>query len=348
MRPEVRHLAYFVAVAEELNFTRAAARVNVVQQALSAGVAQLETLVGARLFERTTRRVRLTAAGEDFLPRAREALAAVDLAIATARQHANGAAGRLAVGLSSTTGLPATPRLLGGFAERYPEVELEVRHFDFTDPYAGLLTGETDVAIVRPPFATALELHEVAREPRYVTLPAGHPLAGREEVAFAEIADEPWMDTDTDPVWCAFWTAAEHRTRPPRVGAVCRSLDELFEAARLGRACGMVPESVARSRAWPGLAFAARRRRRAVGRRGRLPPGRVPPGGAQLPRPRGSRLVHRLGALDLELAVGERAAQDLLVELAHAGLGHLVDEGKRVGDLPAREARGEVLAQVGR
>lgn len=69
MRPEVRHLAYFVAVAEELNFTRAAARLNVVQQALSAGVAQRETLVGASLFERTTRRVRMTP-GEDFLPRA--------------------------------------------------------------------------------------------------------------------------------------------------------------------------------------------------------------------------------------------------------------------------------------
>jgi DNA-binding transcriptional LysR family regulator len=71
VRPEVRHLAYFVALAEELNFTRAAARVNVVQQALSAGVAQLEALVGVQLFERTTRRVRMTAAGEDFLPRAR-------------------------------------------------------------------------------------------------------------------------------------------------------------------------------------------------------------------------------------------------------------------------------------
>lgn len=255
MRPEVRHLAYFVALAEELNFTRAAARLNVVQQALSAGVAQLETLVGVRLFERTTRRVRMTAAGEDFLPRAREALAAVDLALATARRHADGAAGHLAVGLSSTTGLPATPQLLRAFADRYPEVELEVRHFTFADPYAGLLTGETDVAILRPPLSTALELHELAREPRYVTLPSDHPLAGRDEIAFAEVADEPWMDTDTDPVWCAFWMCAEHRTRPPRVGAICTSLDELFEAARAGRALGMVPESVARSRAWPGLAF---------------------------------------------------------------------------------------------
>ena len=79
----------------------------------------------------------MTAAGEDFLPRAREALAAVDLAIATAHRHADGAAGRLAVGLSSTTGLPATPRLLRAFAERYPEVALDVRHSTFTDPYAG-------------------------------------------------------------------------------------------------------------------------------------------------------------------------------------------------------------------
>ena len=203
------------------------------------------------------------------------------------------------------------------------------------------------MAIVRPPFATALELHELAREPRYVTLPSDHPLAGREEVAFAEIADEPWMDTDTDPVWCAFWTAAEHRTRPPRIGAVCRSLDELFEAARVGRACGMVPESVARSRAWPGLAF--------------VRVADVEPSIAAVAcRPGESRqavrnflgagrrgLVDRLGALDVELAVGQRAAQDLLVELAHARLGHLVDEGEGVGELPARQARGEVLAQVG-
>ena len=111
------------------------------------------------------------------------------------------------------------------------------------------------MAIVRPPFATALELHELAREPRYVTLPSGHPLADREEVAFAEIADEPWMNLETDHVWCAFWMCAEHRTRPARIGAVCTSLDELFEAARVGRALGLVPESVARSRAWPGLAF---------------------------------------------------------------------------------------------
>jgi DNA-binding transcriptional LysR family regulator len=255
VRPEVRHLAYFVALAEELNFTRAAARVNVVQQSLSAGVAQLEATLGVRLFERTTRRVRMTAAGEDFLPRAREALAAMDLALATARRHADGAAGQLVVGLSSTTGLPATPELLRAFGERYPDVALDVRHFTFADPYAGLLTGETDVAIVRPPFAAALELHELAREPRYVTLPSDHPLADREQVAFADIADEPWMNLETDHVWCAFWMCAEHRTRPPRVGAICTSLDELFEAARAGRALGMVPESVARSRAWPGLAF---------------------------------------------------------------------------------------------
>src|SRR4051812_10610150 len=121
----------------------------------------------------------MPAAGEAFLPRAREALAAMDLALAAARRHADGAAGQLVIGLSSTTGLPATPELLRAFGQRYPDVALDVRHFTFADPYAGLLTGETDVAIVRPPFAAALELHELAREPRYVTLPSDHPLAIR-------------------------------------------------------------------------------------------------------------------------------------------------------------------------
>jgi DNA-binding transcriptional LysR family regulator len=256
MRPEIRLLDYFVTLAEELHFTRAAHRLNVVQQALSSGIAQLERQLGVRLFERTTRQVRLTPAGADLLPIARQALTSVDTLVAAAELHRSGHSGRLVIGLSSTSALAATPRLIAGFAQRFPGVELAMRHFDFTDPYAGLLSSEADVALVRPPFsAGGLDLVPIGSEDRYVVLPAGHRLAGSGAVPFRDIEDEPWMDVDTDAAWCEFWSAQGHRRHAMKVGAVCKSLTDLLEAARAGHAAGFVPESVAHSQAWPGLAF---------------------------------------------------------------------------------------------
>jgi DNA-binding transcriptional LysR family regulator len=253
---EARQLRYFVTVAEELNFTRAAERLHMVQQSLSEAIAQLETAVGFRLFERTTRRVALTPAGRAWLPAACEGLDAVDRAVDAAYDLATGRAGRLRVGLAATGALDLTPRLLRAFRARYPGVEVGLSHFDFREPTGGLRTGATDVAVVRPPFHTdGLEVVVVAEEPRLVVLAGDHPLAGRAAVDFGELVDEPWMDIDTDPLWCAFWQVAEQRSAPVRLGARCRTLDDLFEAARAGIAVGLVPESTAQSQAWPSLAF---------------------------------------------------------------------------------------------
>ena len=256
MRPELRQLQYFIAVAEELNFTRAAERLNVVQQSLSAAIAQLEALLGIKLFERTTRSVRLTNAGAAWLPYAREALATADRAAEAARDLAAGRAGRLRVGLAATAALDVTPRLLRAFAERFPLVELAIEHFDCQDPSGGLRQRRSDVAIVRPPLHDdGLELVAIGTEPRFAVLPADHPLADRAGIDFAELADEPWIDIDTDPVWWDFWRVAERRSGAPRIGATCRSCAELLEAARAGKATGLVGESVARAQSWPQLAF---------------------------------------------------------------------------------------------
>lgn len=255
-RPEVRQLEHFVAVAEELNFTRAAARLHLVQQAMSGSIAQLEARLGVRLLERSTRRVRLTPAGRDFLDHARGTLAAVDAAVRAAERHADGRAGTLRIGLCATGGLEFTPRLLATFSQRYPDVTTHVRHFDFSDPQAGIGDGSSDVAIVRPPFHDdGLELLEVGCEPRSVVLPAFHPLASRPSVGFAELVAEPWMDMQTDPEWCHFWRGDAYRDRPAPLGATCQSFDELLEAARAGTAIGLVAASVAQSQPWPGLAF---------------------------------------------------------------------------------------------
>jgi DNA-binding transcriptional LysR family regulator len=256
VRPDVRQLAHFVAVAEELNFTRAAERAHLVQQALSASIAQLERHLGVKLLERSTRRVALTDAGRAFLEPARDALASVDRAVVIAEQHAAGQHGRLRVGLCATAGLALTPRLLSTFNERYPRIDLEVRHFDFADPRAGVASGLTDVAIVRPPFQQDhLRLLQIGSEPRSVVLSAGHRLARRESVRFGELLEEPWMDADTDRLWCSFWRGDEYRERPAPIGATCSSFDELFEAVRSNRATGLVPASIAKVQAWPGLAF---------------------------------------------------------------------------------------------
>jgi DNA-binding transcriptional LysR family regulator len=254
---ELRHLRYFLAVADELNFTRAARRLNVVQQTLSEGIAQLEHLLGLRLFERATRPVRPTEAAVQWLPYAREALRAAERALDAAGELRSGYVGRLRVGLAATAAFPLTPVLLDTFRARLPGVALSTRHFNFGDPAGGLLAGETDVAIVRPPFtADGLELLVIASEPRYVALCDRHPLASRPGVTFSEIEDEPWIEVDeADPVWCGYWRVTALRSRPLRAGASGRSLEDLLEAARTGQAVGVVAESVARAQPWPQLTF---------------------------------------------------------------------------------------------
>lgn len=257
MQIDVRQLRYFVAVAEELNFTRAAQRLNVVQQSLSSAIARLESTLGFTLFERSSRAVKLTERGSQWLPHAREALAAVDRAGTAADDLASGNAGTLRVGLAATAAVELTPTLLRAFADRHPLVRLHIEYCGFEDPTGGLREHTTDVAIVRPPFlADGLDLVVVTSEPRYAAIASEHRLAQRSTGTFDELADEPWIEIiESDPVWCAFWRVSDRRSKPPRFGASGRTLDDLLEAARAGRAVGLVPASVAHSHKWPGLAF---------------------------------------------------------------------------------------------
>jgi DNA-binding transcriptional LysR family regulator len=108
-------------------------------------------------------------------------------------------------------------------------LELTTEHFDFKDPSGGLREHRTDVAIVGPPFvADGLEMLVIATEDRYAVVAADHPLAQRPSVDFADLAGEPWMDIATDPAWCDFWRVAERRSEPVKVGATCRTLDDLL------------------------------------------------------------------------------------------------------------------------
>jgi DNA-binding transcriptional LysR family regulator len=244
---ELRHLRAFAAVAEELNFTRAAERLHLAQQALSAQVRQLEELLGVRLFSRTTRKVELTAAGQALLERVPALLDGIDGALEAATLAGRGETGELGVGLLATAPLDFTPRLLRAFAEARPGVALSVRNYPFDDPSGGLRDRRTDVALVWMPFTTdGLVCEPLFADPRMAVLAADHPLADRAELDARDLVDEPivWVD-DMDPVARDFWTLADHRAgEAPRIGARVTGFEDLFAAVRAGRAVAACPSSV--------------------------------------------------------------------------------------------------------
>ena len=189
MNIEMRHLRYFVAVAEEASFTAAAQRAHVSQQVLSTQIRQLEDAVGARLLERTSRGVMLTPAGAAFLGYARDAMSAVERGVTAARNAANVVSGRLTVGLSAATGGTVRTRVLAAFERAYPEVTVQLLAYDLAQPAAGLLDHGTDVALLRPPVSTpGLAVERIAEEPRVFVLPTGHALASRPSLGLADVA----------------------------------------------------------------------------------------------------------------------------------------------------------------
>src|SRR5438067_9861325 len=149
---DTRLLRAFVAVAEELNFTRGAERLFIAQQALSSQVQQLEGRLGVKLFERTTRRVSLTEAGEQLLPHAVAVLDALDAGVGLLEAARRAERATLRVGMSGTAIVPVASQTMRLFSERHPDVELKVSNAGLNRPAAGLKDGTVDVAFVRPPF----------------------------------------------------------------------------------------------------------------------------------------------------------------------------------------------------
>ena len=263
MNIELRHLRYFVAVAEEAGFTAAARRAHVSQQVLSAQIRQLEDAVGTALLERTSRGVVLTAAGSAFLDVAREMLLSLDRGVAAARNAARAVSGRLAVGLSAATGGLARSQVLAAFSAAYPSVAVDLEVYDLAHPAAGLLDHSTDVALLRPPVsAPGLAVEEVASEPRVFVLAAGHRLASRSSLDLAEVAGLPWVAAPLSVDGCvpaAFrddWLAVP---RPdggvPVVGAEARTIEEWREYIVAGRGIGLCPASAEAFSARPGTVF---------------------------------------------------------------------------------------------
>jgi DNA-binding transcriptional LysR family regulator len=241
MDVHVRDLRYFVAVAEELSFTRAATeRLFVSQPALSKQIRQLERTLRTSLFDRDRRSVVLTAAGHELLPRARQLIADWE----SAQRAVAGARGRsLTVGFQTRISRGLIPSVTARMAELLPDWTLQFRQVPWSDPTAGLGSGQTDVAIawlpVPDPRAYASKV--VATEDRWVALPVGHRLAVHEALDFADIVDEPYIALPASAgVLRDFWLGDDHRDRPARIAAEADTADETFEAVAAGHGIALL------------------------------------------------------------------------------------------------------------
>ena len=196
---ELRHLRYFLAVAEELHFHRAADRLHISQPPLSQQIRALERELGVTLLSRNRRRVALTAAGESFRDDARMILAAVERASERARSVAQGSLGTLSVGfVGSAMFSPTLPDILREFRSQNPEVELVLRELPTVAQLNALTGGELDVGVIRGPIPErdidpGLELMTIQREHLVAALPAGHPLAARRRLRAESLRGETFV-----------------------------------------------------------------------------------------------------------------------------------------------------------
>ncbi|WP_213814110.1 LysR family transcriptional regulator [Glaciihabitans sp. dw_435] len=246
---ETRQLEYFVAVAEELNFTRAARRLFATQSTVSASIRALESDLGTALFVRSTKHVALTSAGEVLLPEARTVIEGVDRVRSAVAESSRGLRGRLRVGIFTSIDLIDLPTLFGEFHARHPLVDLELgaSATGSTGLADDVLRGRIDVAFTGLPASelTAFAVHTVQKTRFVVVLPAGHPLSDRSSLTMRDVAGERFVDTPAGfgnrvVIERAFAEAGLSRTVTTEVSDLVEV--PKFIAASLG--IGVIPEAV--------------------------------------------------------------------------------------------------------
>lgn len=232
---DLRTLSYFVAVAEERHFGRAATRLHMTQPPLSRAIKQLEADLGCVLLDRSPLGVTLTPAGATLYDEARALLARAD----QARVQVAAAAGMdtVTVGTLADSLEQVGTRLAAAYRQRHPGIHVRIREADLTDPTTGLRAGLVDVALTRTPFEdTGIVTHVLRSDPVGVVLRADDPLAGRDSVCLDDLAGRRWFrfPEGTDPVWTAFW----HGTGD---GPVVRTAQECIQSVLWNGTVGLAP-----------------------------------------------------------------------------------------------------------
>ena len=246
---ETRLIRQFIAVAEELNFHRAAARLNMSQPPLSQAIRKLEADIGSPLFVRTNRSVTLTPAGRAFLATARRVLAELDQGVAHARRVAEGIAGRLALGFITLGPRPLIIAALRRFRARHPDVEFALSEATTAEQVEALGKGELDLGFMRRPGAPGADLavESIQREAIHAVLPTGHARDTGGAVTLAALASEPFV-MSARRLGPAFHdqliALCQHAGFSPRIAQEARQMQTLVGLVAAGFGIALVPASV--------------------------------------------------------------------------------------------------------
>jgi DNA-binding transcriptional LysR family regulator len=246
---ELRHLRYFVAVAEELHFSRAAARLNIATPTLSAQIQGLEALLGAQLFVRKTRSVALTHVGHRFLDEARATLKQAEHAELVGRRAARGDMGSIAVGYvlsAACKGYVASSIL--DFSKLHPDVSFQLRKMETFPQMKALIDGTLDVGFARAPhrYPTELTGFIIDRQALWLAIPTGHRLASRKVIEPAMLADEPFVATSLE-MDVGFWGNIQAITLPGMSLKVVTRVPDAYSvliSVAAGMGLGVLSESL--------------------------------------------------------------------------------------------------------
>ena len=260
---ELRHLRYFVAVAEERHFGRAAERLRMAQPPLSQQIKAFEAELGARLFDRNRRKVELTAAGAALLDEARAILARAGDLPRLARAAAGGEAGRLDIAFTGS--VPFTdvmPRVLRAYRQLYPEVRVSLREMSTGLQMEAVAEGKLDIGFARPAdsnLPAGVAARRILREPLVLALPADHPLAGRPSLSMTAVAGEGLV-MNPRHIGTGLYDKISQLCRAagfvPRIAVEAHQMSTMIRLVGAGLGLAVVPQTMCRV-AFDGVTFAA-------------------------------------------------------------------------------------------
>ncbi|WP_134501002.1 LysR family transcriptional regulator [Microvirga pakistanensis] len=257
---ELRHLRYFVAVAEELNFTRAAERLHIAQPPLSQQIKQLEEEIGVVLLQRGARPLRLTDAGQVFLDRARQVLMDLDAAVAETRRRGRGQTGRLSIGFAGSAMYVLLPEVIHHYREACPNVELVLNEMLASEIAEALQDRRIDVGFARPqlPADDRVAQRLVLEEPYVAALPAHHRLAGNSSIKLSELADDGFVlypSAEGPSVTDLIVAACREVGFVPRIVQEALHLQTVINLVASGAGVSLVPKAAADCQIRRGVSF---------------------------------------------------------------------------------------------
>ncbi|MFI6866105.1 LysR family transcriptional regulator [Nocardia sp. NPDC050406] len=254
-----RLLRYFAVVAEEGNLTRAARRLFIAQPSLTKQIQHLENQLGLTLFTRSRSGMALTEAGAALAQHAETVLGSWDLALAAAHTADRHGVRTLRLGFVPMAANELTRRILTDFTGRIPDWRIVLRQFEWSDPTAGLATGDSDVALLRlpAPGLDGFDTEVLFSEPRVIALPCTHHLAERERLDFGELLDEPFVAIPVEAgAWRDYWLGVDERGgHPVRIGAIAHNPEECLSAIASGQGLAIMQAAAERFYQRPGVVY---------------------------------------------------------------------------------------------